>query len=554
MKRIILVPVLITALALAACNANPSEESKSNSTTAVTKGGSLHILTDQKEIDLDPAKSQNLATTTLGLVLRRLTTWRIEPGKKAKVVPDLATNTGKPSDGGKTWTYKLKKGVSYAGGRTVTSTDIKYGIERSFASSLSGGLGYHKGLLKNGGNYKGPYKGKDLNSIETPTKRTIVFHLKTAYGDWPWIASMPAFAPVPKSKDDPDKYGRHPLATGPYQVDSLRQGTALKLKRNPDWKSDTDPVRSGGPKKVTFEMGQDATVSTQKLVADSGDDKNAFGASFVPPSQLGRVKKDPEAKKRLVVSDPGALSYLAMNTHRGALKNLKVRKAIEYAVNKKSYQIAAGGPTTGGLATTLITPGIPGRAKYDLYKAPPKGDVKKAKRLLKQSGHADGLKLSFPVENDKQNLSKAQAIQQSLKRVEIKVKLRPLETTAWTAVTTGNKGKYDLTLSSWQPDFPSANGNIQPLFASSEIGGGGYNLSRYKNQAVDKIIDRATAQTDQDKAQKLWSRADKKIMTDAPVVPLTYTRNAFLHGSHVQNFFVGSFPGYPNYLRVSLKH
>jgi len=112
---------------------------------------------------------------------------------------------------------------------------------------------------------------------------------------------------------------------------------------------------------------------------------------------------------------------------------------------------------------------------------------------------------------------------------------------------------FDLTLSSWQPDFPSANGNIQPLFDSSQIGGGAYNLSRYSNPAVDKLIAEATAETDQTKSQALWAQADKKIMGDAPIVPLIYTRNSFLHGSNVANFFVAAFPAYPNYLKVSLK-
>ena len=77
------------------------------------------------------------------------------------------------------------------------------------------------------------------------------------------------------------------------------------------------------------------------------------------------------------------------------------------------------------------------------------------------------------------------------------MKLKPEDPTEYYADATADKGDYDLTLSSWQPDFPSANGNIQPLFASSEIGGGGYNLSRYSNAAVDKLIDQATAETDQ---------------------------------------------------------
>ncbi|NJC74097.1 ABC transporter substrate-binding protein [Planosporangium thailandense] len=555
MKRTNIVGAVAFAavVTMAGCNANPKDAAgPGGSTTAVHKGGTLTILTAASDVNFDPAKSQTLATTSLGLVLRRLTTWDIEPGKPAKVVPDLATDTGRASDGGKTWTFTLKDGLKYADGTAITAADVKYGVERSFAPELSGGLSYHKSLLVGGADYKGPYAGGDLSSIDTPDPRTIVFHLKTSYGDWPWIASMPAFTPVPKAKDDPKTYAQHPVASGPYQVASYQQGVAVKLTRNPNWDAHSDPVRTGGPDQVVFQLGQDTTVQAQRLIADFGADKSAFGAGFVPPAQLVQVQQNAAAKQRLVTSDAGALAYLAINTQRGPLKDLKVRQAIEYAVDKRAFQVASGGAIGGDLATTLITPGIAGRAEYNLYPADPTGDVAKAKQLLSEAGQPS-LNLTLLSQNDQQSLAQAQAVQQGLQRAGITVTIKPVDETAWTAAATGDQGDYDLTVSSWQPDFPSANGNIQPLFASNQIGGGGYNLSRYSQPEVDTLIDQATAETDPAKAQALWAQADKRILQDAPVVPLIYTKNSFLHGSNVQNFFVASFPAYPNYLKVSLK-
>ncbi|MFJ2081231.1 ABC transporter substrate-binding protein [Micromonospora chokoriensis] len=544
---------LAAVLALAGCNANPDVTPDAGGSTGGTeKGGTLTILNAASDINFDPAKSQNLAITTLGLVLRRLTTWEVQPGKAAQVVPDLATDTGKTTDGGKTWTFTLKDGLKYADGAAITAADVKYGIERSFAPELSGGLGYHKSLLVGGAEYKGPYSGADLASVETPDAKTIVFHLKTAYGDWPWIASMPAFTPVPKAKDDPKKYSQTPVASGPYQVESYQQGVSVKLSRNPNWDAATDQVRTAGPDNVVFQLGQDTTVQSQRLIADSGDDRSAFGAGFVAPAQLAQIEQNASAKQRLVTSDAGALSYLAINTQRGPLKDVKVRQAIEYAVDKKAYQIASGGAIGGDLASTLITPGIAGRVDYNLYPADPSGDVAKAKQLLTEAGQSS-LKLTLLSENDQPSLAKSQAIQQGLQRAGITVTIKPVDEEAWTAEVSGDKGDYDLTVASWQPDFPSANGNIQPLFASSEIGGGGYNSARYSQPEVDALIEQATAETDPAKAQALWAQADKRILQDAPVVPLTYTKNSFLHGSKVQNFFVPSFPAYPNYLKVSLK-
>ncbi|MEO7017512.1 MAG: ABC transporter substrate-binding protein [Leifsonia sp.] len=552
MKKLTSIGALAVAAALVLTGCTSAGSSSGGSSGATAKGGTLTILTPATQVHLDPAKSQNLAITTLGLIVRRLTTWQISVDAPAKVVPDLATNTGTPSDGGKTWTYTLKDGLKFSDGSPITSADIKYGVERSFAPELSGGLSYHKSLLVGGAAYKGPYTGGDLASIATPDAKTIVFHLTSAYGDWPWIASMPAFAPVPKAKDNPTTYDNDPVASGPYMVKSNQQGTALTLVRNPNWSAATDSVRTAGPDSVIFKMSQDAGTTAQSLIGDIGDAKNSFGSQYLGAAQLAQVNKNPSAKARLATSKAGPISYLALNTQHGALKDLKVRQAIQYAVDKKSFIIASGGAEAATAATTLITPGIPGRVDYNLYPTGPDGDVAKAKKLLQEAGHASDLNLTLLSQNDSSSLAQAQALQQGLERAGIKVTLKPEDTDTYYADSTADTANYDLNLGSWQPDFPSANSNIQPLFDSNQIGGGGYNIARYSSPEVDALIAQATAEVDQKKAQALWAQADKRIMQDAPVVPLTYAKQSFLHGSNVNNFFIASFPAYPNYLKVSL--
>lgn len=540
-----------TLLALTACNAN--SQPAAEPTAAVEKGGTLHVLTSSPEINWDPATSQNLAITTLGLVERRLTSWKTNPDGTTEVVPDLATDTGTPSDDGATWTYTLKDDLRFEDGTPITSADVKYSVERSFAPELSGGLSYHKGLLEGADEYAGPFQGEGLDSIETPDAKTIVFHLDGAYGDWPWIVSMPAFGAVPEGEGDVETYRAEPVATGPYRVAETVEGTSVTLERNPEWDQATDEARTAGPDSVVFELSQDETVVAQRLIADSGDDASAFGATFVPPAQLAQAQQGP-AQDRLVTSGPGALAYLAINTEAEGLDDVDVRTAISLAVDKNAYRVASGGEIAGDFATTLITPGIRGREEYSngVNDVDPEGDVEQARALLDDAGWS-GRELRLVVEDDAPTLAKAQAIQQGLERAGLKVAIVPQAEDVWTETTTQGDGSgYDLTLSSWQPDFPSANGNIQPLFHSSQVGDGGYNLGRYANPEADDLIDRATAETDADAAAALWVEADQLILGDAPVVPLIYTKNSFLHGSKVENFRIPDFPAYPNYLQVSL--
>ncbi|MFJ1767233.1 ABC transporter substrate-binding protein [Amycolatopsis sp. NPDC088138] len=539
---------------LTACGANDTPAAQGGS---VKPGGDLVLLNDAPSITWDPAKSSNLVVTTLGLIHRRLTSWDVAPGKDTTVVPDLATDTGRPSDGGKTWTFTLKDGLKYSDGTPIKSEDVKWGLERSFAPAFSGGLSYHKDLLSPGLAYKGPFDGgKELDSIQTPDAKTIVFHLARPYGDWNWVASTPAFSPVPKGKGAEANYGDHSIASGPYQIQTYERGKSAKLVRNPNWDRASDPTRQAYADTVEFELGQDTSVISKRLIDDTGKDRNAFGMSFASPAQLAQIQGSASAKSRLVTSESGALAYLSLNTQRGNLTNPKVRQAFQYAVDKAAYQVASAGSAqlAGDVATTLITPGLQGREQYDLYPAPPSGDPAKAKQLLAEAGFPNGIDgLVLATHNENGYPEKAAAIQASLARANIKVTIKPLDEDTYTSeVDTKGLSDYDLTLTSWQPDIPSANANIQPLFQSTEIGNGGYNESRYSNPDVDKLIAEAQATVDPAEAGKKWAALDKKILADSPVVPLIYTRNSFLHGSNVGDVQIGKFPAYVDYRKFGI--
>jgi peptide/nickel transport system substrate-binding protein len=185
------VSVALLAAGLAACggaNNTTSTTSSGAGSAAAAKGGTLTILDSETTISgLDPALSWSLDTTMSGLMFRRLTTWKIGPTGTPEVVPDLATSDGTPSDGGRVWTYHLKSGIYFSNGQPITSSDVKYGIERTYAPALTGGLNYQKPLIAGGASYTGPFGGKQLSSIVTPNATTIVFHLNQPYGDWPWV-------------------------------------------------------------------------------------------------------------------------------------------------------------------------------------------------------------------------------------------------------------------------------------------------------------------------------------------------------------------------------
>lgn len=515
----------------------------------------LTILDTNTDLNLDPARTQSLATTSVGLIHRRLTTWELKEGKIPKVVPDLATDTGTPSDGGKTWTYTLKSGLKMSDGTPITSQLIKYGLERSFSPALSGGLSYHKSLLENAKDYTGPYEGKHLDSIQTPDDKTIVFHLNVAYGDWPWIVSTPAFAPVNPEKDTVSDYNHAPVASGPYKVDLYRSGSIIRLVRNQMWDKKTDQVRTAQPKSITFKLGNDSTVVAQRLIANAGKDYYSFGASKVPGSQLRLAYSNPTVRDRLAISDPGPMLYLAINNEH--IQDVHLRRAINYAIDTKAVVLAGGGALTGKPANSFITPGIAGHSDYNPYPKADEGSLSKAKEELAKSAQKMPDTLVLLAKNSPEDTARAEAIAQSLEKLGVEIRIDAVESDSYVERATQSDGSsYDLAIASWNPDYPSPNSNLTPLFSSSEIGKGGYNISRYNNPKVDQALERATAQTDPEVATELWVEADKMILEDLPGVPLIYQRNVYLRGGGVKNFIVTPFPAFANYLvlQVSAEH
>lgn len=545
---------LAVALSVTSCNANPTDGA-GNTTQSVPpeKGGTLRILSTNTDFNLDPAKSTNLAITSLSLIARRLTTWQAEPGKEMTPIPDLATDTGTTTDGGRTWKYTLKDDLKFQDGSPITSADIKYGLERSFAPLLSGGFTYHRTLLEGGETYDGPYNGKSLDSIETPDAKTLIFHLNKPFGDFPWIASQPAFTPVPKAKDNPATYFQAPVASGPYQVEKFDKASEVVLVRNPNWDPKTDTARTAAPDRVVFQLGMQQTTISQELISDTGAAKTSFSASFVPASQLPLVRSDASAKNRIAEAGGGSLYQLQVNVSKSPLNDPKVRQAIVYATDKQAFRTSLGGESRGEYATTNIPPAIPGYQKFDAFPTQPTGDVEKAKQLLTEAGHPNGIDLVLVTKNDATNSAGGQAIEAGLRRAGIRVTIQALDNASYDDVTQHKDGSgYDLALASWQADFPSAASMLQPSFATSEIGNGGFNVSRYSNPQVDDLMARATSEVDPKRAGELWLEVDRIVTGDVASVPLINSVNTFIFGSDVRNFYVPPFPAYPVYFKVSL--
>jgi peptide/nickel transport system substrate-binding protein len=581
-SRVLAASVAVVALTLsAACGGSGESDSDTSGSSAKPefnaaltkvfnasdkKGGTIKLANSGDWDTLDPGETYyGYSWNFLRLYGRGLLMFKPTPGAEGNTLtPDLAEGMGVPSDGGKTWTYKIRPGIKYEDGSVVTSKDIKHAVLRSTdKETFPNGPAYFEGFLDLPEGYKGPYKSKGVNTdsaITTPDDNTIVFHLKSAFGGFDYLAALSQTVPVPEAKDTGANYKQHVISTGPYMFDQNNLGKNFTLKRNPNWDPATDPNRKALPDAYDVQLNVNADDIDNRLL--SGDlDIDVVGTG-VQPAALGRVVGDPNLKASTDNPVLARLWYTSINPTVAPLDNIECRKAIEYAADRTGYQTAYGGPLAGGdIATTLLPPMIPGYQKFDLYPAGPDntGDVAKAKEALTACGQPNGFatNIAYRAERPKEKAT-AESLQQSLARVGIKLTLKPFPQGDYFSQYAGNppyvrNNKLGLALNGWGADWNDGFGFLSQIVDSRVIRetGGSSNTS-VRIPEVDQMLDAAVAETDQAKREAMWAPIDKRVMEEAVILPGVYAKSLIIRPKRLSNVFISEAYNMYDYLSLGV--
>jgi peptide/nickel transport system substrate-binding protein len=578
------VGILLTSV-LAACGGGDDDKNGTGTTAtsssaqddAITKiinpsdakGGTMRMALTADFDSVDPGDTYAALQWDFSrLYARALVTFKPVPGVgNLELVPDLAESLGVASDGGKTWTYKIRSGIKYDDGTVITSKDIKYAVERSnYSKELQNGPKYFKQYLTdNPGGYKGPYLDKSdtgLKSIATPDDQTIVFHLTKPFAEFDYLASMPQTAPVPKAKDKGLDYKKAVVSSGPYKIDSYDIGKSLVMSRNPNWVAATDPIRKALPDGYNVQLGQTADDIDARLQAGQLDiDLDGVG---VQVAAQAKILGSPDLKKLTDVTTGGTLSYLGLNANIAPLDNIHCRKAVEYATDKVAAQTAFGGPVTGGkIATTVLPPTVSGYVKADTYPdgADNHGDIAKAKEELAACGKPTGFDMVMSARSDRpKEMQMEQGLQQGFAKVGIKVTFKNAPFSDYISTATASpayvrKNKIGIIFAKWSSDWPSGFGFLSQIVDSRAIKpSGNANYQETKIPAVDKMLDDATANQDKTAREKLYGQIDTAVMTDASIVPLVYASQMLYRPKNVTNVYVSAaYGGMYDYMTMGVK-
>lgn len=526
-------------------------------------GGTATVYQETDFSHLDPGQIYVSDGKLLSrLIFRGLTQYAEDDQGNLTVVGDLATDAGKVSDGGKTWTYTLKSGLKDENGNPINSADIRHTVERLYSSYITDGPTYLQQWLSGAGTtyrkaYAGPDKGKHLpdNVLETPDDKTIVFHFKDAQPDLPQMLTMPGYSVVPEETDTKEKYDNDPVSLGPYKIADFKPGKSMKLVKNPEWDAKSDSVRHQYVDGFNIEMNHDDEDQTKTLLADQGEAKNAMMfTGQVATTQLQAVVSNKAAMKRTI---QGYAPYVwQLNFNMDRVKDKKLRDAITLAMPSASVFKADGGAYGGEVANSLMSPTTPGYdEKYDPFNRAkkPNGDIAAAKKLIDEGGFK-GKKIVYAYGNTPVRQQQAVLIADALEKIGLDVQKKEVDSATWYEQVGKVKNGYDLYMTGWGQDWPSASTVFPPLYDGTTIQDGSSNYSHINDEHVNSEIARIVKITDTAEATKAWDALNKYITEKVnPAAPIYYTKVFQIFGSNIGGIRYSSDSSYVDVTRIFLK-
>ncbi|MBF4162191.1 ABC transporter substrate-binding protein [Nocardioides acrostichi] len=540
------------ATILAACGGGGGgTDTNSSGDTESAKGGTLTVLQHFPFESTDPQRIYYGVELSWfrRLLYRGLVAFPMDDSNE--VVPDLATDTGTSSEGGKVWSFTLKDGVKWEDGSDITCEDVQYGTSRVFANDLIiGGPNYTLSYLSSL-DYPGPYKAtaKQQAAFDkavscSSDNKTITFHFDKPWADFPLAAaSLMMTDPYKKSFDQGDKSKFKVLSNGPYKVEggTWSKNKGATLVRNDEYDPSTDEpdkLRLALPDTIDYQIDPSDTAGelfNDRLIANAPADQTAITTARVAPSQFPKITGSVEDRYQNPESPYN--DYLVPNFNR--LKDVNVRQALAAALPLNDYVKALGGDRSATASETIVNPALdfPDNPAF-ADDADNDGDPDAAKALLEKAG----VQTPYPIKlgySKSPTMDKAMAvIKEGWDKAGFDVTLAPLTDTYYDVISKPDDD-YDVTWAGWGADWPSAMTVLPPLFdgrpnISSTTCGNDYGC--YDSDAFNKLVDQAAEATDVDEQKSILEDADKQLGEDVAYIPLEITKFNWLYGSKVTGF------------------
>jgi ABC-type transport system substrate-binding protein len=477
---------------------------------APVQGGSIVVTYKDDMATLDPAIGYDWQNwSMINAMFSRLVDYK---AGTTELEPSLATSYMISPDG-LTYTFKLNPKAKFTNGRKVVAADVKYSIERAVNPKTQGpGAGFFHSIV--GADKVTDGSATTMDGITAVDDETVKFTLTQPDATFLNVLALNFASAVPKEAVEAEgaDFGKKPVGSGAYILKEWVTGQHLVFVRNPDYFRQRPNLDQ-----FTIEIGQEPLVAILRLQKGEVD----IAGDGIPPAKYLEMKNSPDSAQMIVDRDQLETSYITMNTTKKPLDDVRVRQAINMAMNKDRIVKIINGRAT--VANQVLPPGM---AAYDKsYKGYPY-DIEGAKKLMADAGLKDGFSTVLYAMNTDPNPRIAQAIQQDLAAIGIKAEIKALAQPEVIAAG-GNKDQAALTWSGgmgWIADFPDGSDFYGPILGCGGAIPGGWNWSWFCDKSFEDRATKADAMSDpkqREERAKIWAKIFTDIQTQAaPWVPV----------------------------------
>lgn len=490
--------------------------------------GVLRLATGTDPSTLDPARAYDTTSLSTTRVLYR---GLVDYDDNANLVPAVAKSFSTSPDG-KTFTFKLRDNVRFhydlngnSPGRRVVASDFRYAIERVL-DPATGSDGLSPFQIIDGGKEFSEAREKDANStlsirgIKVKGDDEITFTLTRpdlTFLNWLALPFASAVPPewVKKLKENKQEFSENPNGCGPFRMPSGNwiHDSNLRLEKNPYYYDKNLPKAKG----IELQIGGGDLLHMMRF--EVGDVDVYVMEEASAPDYL-RLIRDPKWKKRIIHAPMMDVRYLCMNTEFPPFNDIRVRRAVNMAIDKSRIVATQSGRVVA--ARGILPPGMPGyNPNLRGYSYNPDA----ARKLLQEAGYKNDpqkpITLWYP--NTVWYPKAAQTIQEDLKKIGMNINLKSV-TFAEAKTMAGRRKAIPLSINGWLQDYPDPSNFLDVMFNSKAITeNASLNRAFYSNPQVDQLLNAAAIDLNRSRRLRTYQQIEQKIIDDAPWVPLAHT-------------------------------
>lgn len=547
----------------------------------------MRIASVNSDLDaLDPLTGYSIDSwQILRATTRQLVTFPGSPsslGEDNKIQGDLAKDWQTSPDG-KTWTFHLRDGITYSGSasREIVAGDFVYAVKRFCDPNKQvAAINYFNLLISGFEKYCSEFEkvpvgdlaaakafidAHDLPGITAPDDKTVVITSDTKNYDTLSILAMNFVTPLPEEVasryvGDSLEFRKNFPSSGPYEIDTYEPGDRLVLTKVKDYNHAQDPARKAyvDTIEVDFTANSDDAV-VQKIQAGEAD-----LSLYLPTPPVATIQQYSRSNStQLHSSDGMGASFAVLNTNpevttpaSDALRKLKVRQALAYAVNKPHLVQVLGGDLVAKPLSQIVISNQLGYEPVDPYATDDSaGDPAKARALLAEAGYPNGLELNTIHRSSAQAEAVATTLKEDLAKAGITLNLRKLSPDQSYSYVQNVKNPWDLQIAvpSFAPDWQGD--STRMLLGGwlnsdgAPCGPGNPGAVCYDNPKLNALAAEAFASDD---PGPVWAKADKLVSADLPWIPLVELRKVTITSDRVRNFTWANVPVNPDITNVSV--